>query len=72
MNKAVKQFANNAIAKRYFSKIRKNSGILRENKEYAQIAFASFFLEDNTIIAKSTYHTEYTLEKMLNSKGKEY
>lgn len=72
MNKAVKQFVNNASAKRYFNQIRKNSGILRKNKEYAEIAFASFFLEDNTITAKSTYHTDYTLEKMLKSKGKDY
>jgi hypothetical protein len=70
MNTAVKQFTNNASAKRYFSNFNLD---VKYNKTCGEIArCATITLIDNIIEAKSNYFTEYTLEKMLNSKGKEY
>jgi hypothetical protein len=70
MNKAIKLFTNNASAKRYFNNFNLD---VKYNKTCGEVArCATITLIDNTIEAKSNYFTEYTLDKMLNSKGKEY
>jgi hypothetical protein len=70
MNKVKKLFANNASATKYFRNFNLD---VKYNKTSGEIArCATITLTDNTIEAKSNYFTDYTLEKMLNSKGKEY
>ena len=68
MNIYIKTFGNSQSAKRYFNQIKKNSGILYKNKNYTDYKFANFTLENNNIIAKSTYHSDNTLKNMTESK----
>lgn len=70
MNTALKTFTTKASAKKYFQEFNLD---VKYNKVSGEIArCATITLIDNSIEAKSNYFTDYTLEKMLNSKGKEY
>ena len=70
MNKAVMTFADNKKAKTYFKSIRVDYNLT--GKYDAVLGFADIKVVDNTVVALSAYHTESSLQMMLDSKGQNY